>query len=73
MAKSTNQKLKLLYLMRILLEKTDEEHGLRLGEIIDELAKYDVDAERKSLYSDFEALRVFGIDVNSIAFSSMAL
>lgn len=66
MAKSTNQKLKLLYLMWILLEKTDEEHGLRLGEIIDELAKYDVDAERKSLYSDFEALRVFGIDVNSI-------
>ena len=66
MAKSTNQKLKLLYLMRILLEKTDEEHGLRLGEIIDELAKYDVDAERKSLYSDFEALRVFGIDVNGI-------
>ena len=66
MAKSTNQKLKLLYLMRILLEKTDEEHGLRLGEIIDELAKYDVDAERTSLYSDFEALRVFGIDVNSI-------
>lgn len=66
MAKSTNQKLKLLYLMQIMLEKTDDEHGLRIGEIIAELAKYDIAAERKSLYSDFEALRVFGIDINSV-------
>ena len=63
MAKGTNQKLKLLYLMKILLEKTDEEHGLTLPEILSELEKYGVEAERKSLYTDFDALRLFGLDV----------
>ena len=63
MAKSRNQKLKLLYLLKILQEKTDNEHGLTIAEIIDELALYDVQAERKSLYDDFEALRSFGIPV----------
>lgn len=64
MAKSTNQKLKLLYLMQIMLEKTDDEHGLQMCEIIEELARYDIAAERKSLYSDIEALQVYGIDIN---------
>lgn len=66
MARGTNQKLKLLYLMQIMLEKTDDEHGLRLRDIMDELAHYDITAERKSLYADFEALRVYGIDINTI-------
>lgn len=66
MAKSANQKLKLLYLMQILLENTDEEHGLRIVDIIEELSRYDIVAERKSLYSDFEALRTFGVDIISI-------
>ena len=64
MAKSTNQKMKLLYLMQIMLEQTDDEHGLRLEEIIGLLNQYGIEAERKSLYSDFEALRVFGIDIH---------
>ncbi|MBQ2746842.1 MAG: WYL domain-containing protein [Firmicutes bacterium] len=63
MAKSRNQKLKLLYLMKILQEKTDENHGLTIAEIIAELARYDVQAERKSLYDDFEMLREFGLDI----------
>lgn len=63
MAKSRNQKLKLLYLLKILQEKTDNEHGLTIAEIIDELALYDVQAERKSLYDDFEMLREFGVDI----------
>lgn len=49
MAKGTNQKLKLIYLMKIMLEKTDDEHGLSLAEIITELERYEVTAERKSL------------------------
>ena len=53
MAKGNNQKLKLSYLTKIMLEKTDDEHGLTLQQIIDELARYDVSAERKSLYADF--------------------
>ncbi len=63
MAKSEKQKLKLLYLMKIMLEKTDEEHGLTLAEIISELEAHDIKAERKSLYDDFEALRLFDIDI----------
>ncbi len=63
MAKSTNQKIKILYLMRILLEQTDEEHGLTLEEITNELDKYGVAAERKTLYDDLEILRTFGIDI----------
>ena len=42
MAKSENQKLKLLYLQKIIFENTDEEHGLTLPEIIAELEKYDI-------------------------------
>lgn len=53
MAKGNNQKLKLSYLTRIMLEKTDDEHGLTVPQIIEELEKYDVAAERKSLYADF--------------------
>lgn len=63
MAKSTNQKLKLMYLMKILLEKTDETHGITMSEIIEELSAYDIIAERKSLYSDIENLRLYGLDI----------
>ncbi len=63
MAKHSNQKPKLLYLSKILLEQTDEQHAMLLSEIISELEKYGVSAGRKSLYDDFEALRVFGLDV----------
>lgn len=63
MAKSSNQKLKLLYLMKIFLEKTDETHGLTVKELSDELAAYEIRAERKSLYDDIELLRVYGLDV----------
>lgn len=63
MAKMPNQKLKLLYLMKILLSNTDAEHGMTLSEISSELAGYDISAERKSLYDDLELLKVYGIDI----------
>lgn len=63
MAKSANQKLKLLYLMRYLLERSDETHPVTVAEMIAELARHDISAERKSIYDDLEALRVFGLDV----------
>ncbi len=63
MAKMPNQKLKLLYLMKILLSHTDVDHALTLAEISAELARYDISAERKSLYDDMELLKVYGIDV----------
>ncbi|MDO4815806.1 MAG: WYL domain-containing protein [Bacillota bacterium] len=63
MPKSANQKLKLLYLMKYLLEKSDELHPLSVADMISELERYGVKAERKSIYDDLEALRVFGLDV----------
>ena len=63
MAKSSNQKLKLLYIMRFLLNKSDEEHPVSIADIIAELSRYGISAERKSLYDDIEALTVYGLDI----------
>jgi hypothetical protein len=49
MAKGTNQKLKLLYLMKILLEKTDETHSITMPEILSSLEKYDDTASSKRI------------------------
>ncbi len=63
MPKGTNQKLKLYYLSKIMIQKTDDEHFLTMPEIKTLLEGYGVTADRKSLYDDMEALRVLGIDV----------
>ena len=57
MAKSPNQKLKLLYLYQILLQRTDEEHPITVPQLIGELDLRGIRAERKSVYDDLEALR----------------
>ena len=59
-ANQRNQKLKLLYIWKILLEKTDGVNGITTQGIIDELANYKIDAERKGIYRDMNALRDFG-------------
>lgn len=63
MAKGSNQKLKIVYLIKILTEKTDEQHSITMNEIISELKAYGVNAERKSLYNDIENLRQYGLDI----------
>lgn len=63
MAKGANQKLKQLYLVKIFSEETDDQHALTLPEIISKLNAYGVNADRKTLYQDFEELRAFGIDI----------
>lgn len=63
MSKGTNQKMKLYYLARIMIAKTDDDHMITMAEIKKELEAYGVTADRKSLYEDLEALRVLGIDV----------
>lgn len=63
MAKSSRQKQKLLYLHKILLEKTDENHPLTFSEIKQELAAYGIQTERKSFYDDLEILESFGLDI----------
>lgn len=57
------QKVKLLYIIKILTELTDEEHPLSATEICEKLATYDVTAERKAIYDDIECLISFGYDI----------
>ncbi len=63
MAKGKHQKLKLLYLMKIFMEETDDEHSLSRQDLINRLNACGITADRKTLYSDFEELRTFGIDI----------
>ena len=42
-----NQKIKILYLMRIFLEQTDEEHPMSVKELIAYLNSLGISAERK--------------------------
>lgn len=61
--KGPNQKQKMLYLLKIFSEETDEDHKLNLREIVKKLNDYGVTADRKTLYMDFEELRKFGFDI----------
>jgi predicted DNA-binding transcriptional regulator YafY len=63
LSRQKNQKLKLLYLYRILMENTDEEHPMTVAQMIEELSRYGITAERKSIYDDLEELRSFGADI----------
>lgn len=63
MAKSSNQKLKMLFLMKLFLERTDEDHALTLSDIMDELECAGISSERKSIYDDIDTLRQYGLDI----------
>lgn len=63
MAKSPNQKLKLLVLLQYLMRQSDERHPVTVAQMIGELERRGIGAERKSIYDDLEALRLFGVDV----------
>lgn len=63
MAKSENQKLKLLYIIDILERESDEEHPITTQELIERLAEFDIKAERKAIYNDMECLCEFGYDI----------
>ena len=65
MAKSANQKLKLMRLYEVLMHQSDEEHPISVPQLIAELARWDIKAERKSIYDDLEALAELGVDVQS--------
>ena len=63
MAKSQNQKSKLLWLMKYLLEETDETHGVSGADIMAHMESLGISVERKSLYNDLDTLRDFGLDI----------
>ena len=63
MPKGTNQKLKLIYIIKYLMENTDENHKVTMADIMRSLETYDITAERKSIYADLETLRDLGFDI----------
>lgn len=63
MTRLNNQKIKILYLMQLFLEETDQEHTLSRKELEERLAVQGVHTERKSLYNDLETLKAFGLDI----------
>ena len=56
-------KLRLLYILKILMEKTDETHTLSAADLDRLLHSYGMSADRKTVYSDIETLREAGIDI----------
>lgn len=65
MAKQSGQKLKILYIYKLLLEKSDEDNPVGTKEIIDYLGLHGISAERKAIYDNIESLCVFGADIIS--------
>jgi predicted DNA-binding transcriptional regulator YafY len=63
MLKTQVQKLKVMYLLKILLENSDEKHVMSMNDIIEHLATFEIMSERKSIYDDIDCLRTMGYDI----------
>ncbi len=63
MSRSIYHKIKILYILKFLMEESDREHPLSTSEIISKLAAVDIPAERKAIYDDIAALQRFGIKI----------
>lgn len=61
--RTENQKMKLLYLIDILLRKTDEAHPMTVDAMIAALHTVGISAERKAIYRDMAALKEYGLDI----------
>ena len=59
-------KFKLLQLIHIFEECTDEHHGITMSQLIEKLAECGVKAERKALYRDIQALNEFGLAIKKV-------
>ena len=64
---SSEMKLKTLYVMKILLELSDEEHYMTAADIGRELEAYGLSADRRSIYNDLEVLERFGLDIIKVS------
>lgn len=66
MAKQEKSKLKLIRLLQLMMEHTDDEHGLSMPEIISALDRMGIKAERKSIYDDLASLSEIGFTVDTL-------
>ncbi len=67
MARASFQKLKIIYVMEYLLKNSDEGHPVTTSQIIAHLKAHDIPAERKTIYSDIDALRDYGLDIIQVS------
>ena len=58
-----NQKQKMLNLLQILYEQTDENHPLSAPRIVELLRERGIECERKTIYRDIESLVGFGFEI----------
>ena len=66
MPRTQGQKLKLLYIEKMLAEESDEGHPISTKRLIENLEAQGISCERKAIYDDIEALRQFGHDIVKI-------
>ena len=52
-----NVRMRLLLVMQVLTEQTDEKHGLTMKEILEWITEKGIAGERKSVYEDIHALQ----------------
>jgi predicted DNA-binding transcriptional regulator YafY len=63
MAGVEQPRLKLLYVLKLLEEESDEENGVTMSRILAYLEQHGVSAERKSIYRDLATLQEFGYEI----------
>ncbi len=66
MARSYDQKLKILYIWDYLQKNSHEDHPVRANTLIEMLEKKEIRCDRKTVYSDIATLQQFGVDIISI-------
>ena len=66
MARSYDQKLKILYILDYLQKNSHENKPVRAGELIEMLSHKEIRCDRKTVYSDIATLQQFGIDIISV-------
>lgn len=70
MAKGKNQKVKLLKILEILRNESDEQHPMATKTLIERLNEEGIDIERKTLYDDIACLNECGYEIMSIKTNS---
>ena len=65
MARTTEQKIKLLVLYDILCKFTDETHRLTTSQLVDMLNRKGIDVSRKAIPDDMKLLNRYGYEVLS--------
>lgn len=67
MPKSDNQKLKIFYILDYLQQNSHQDHPVRAVELLHMLKQqHNIVCDRKTVYSDIQALQDYGIDIVSL-------